>query len=122
MLIKATRVRTSAGAGPLARHLTCGDDNEEVQIVRGTVADLDDAVADAKRFSRLYALRHFIIAPQVPMDRAQFHHAAEALGREFGFEPDDTLIVEHKKARAVEGVADRHWHVVVPETDPSTGR
>ncbi len=106
----------------MARHLTDGGDNESVAVLRGTVADLHDAVDDAKRFNRVYALRHFIIAPQLAMDRAQFERAAQALGDEFGFDPALALVVEHQKARAVEGAADRHWHLVVPETDAATGR
>ena len=122
MLIKATRIRASAGAGALARHLTDADENEAVEIVQGAVADLTDAVADARRFSRTYALRHFIIAPQTDMNRGQFRHVVDMLGAEFGFDPATPLIVEHTKTRAVPGVAGRHWHVVVAETDPITGR
>ncbi|SFC50829.1 hypothetical protein SAMN04488059_10650 [Devosia psychrophila] len=40
MVIKAIRVRASTGAGVLARHLINGDDNESIEVVRGTVADL----------------------------------------------------------------------------------
>ena len=122
MLIKASRIRASAGAGALARHLKNGDDNESIVMVRGTIADLHDAVTDAKRFNRVYALRHFVIAPQIAMNRQQFERAAKALGDEFGFDPDMALVVEHQKARSVEGVADRHWHIVVAETDASTGK
>lgn len=122
MLIKATRIRTTTGATELARHLTQGDENEAIVVVRGTVADLHDAVADAKRFNRLYALRHFIIAPEIAMDRQQFERAARALGEEFGFDLDVALVVEHQKPRAIAGVSDRHWHLVVAETNPATGR
>lgn len=122
MLIKASRIRASSGAGSLVRHLTAGDENESIDIVRGTVADLHDAVADALRFNRTFALRHFVIAPEVPMRRDQFERAARNLGEEFGFDPDNAFVVEHKKARAMAGVADRHWHIVVPEIDPATGK
>jgi hypothetical protein len=122
VLIKATRLRASAGASALARHLASAEDNESVEIVQGTLADLADAVADARQFGRTYALRHFIIAPQVDMDRRQFHGVVEMLGDEFDFDPKAPLIVQHAKARAVVGVAGQHWHVVVPETDAATGR
>ena len=122
MLIKATRLRVSVGARALAQHLTNAEDNEAVEIVQGTLADLEDAVTDARQFGRTYAVRHFIIAPQVDMDRRQFHEVVTMLGAEFGFDPAFPLIVEHTKARALPGVAGQHWHVVVPETDPATGR
>lgn len=122
MLIKASRIRAAAGAGALARHLQNGDDNESIVIVQGTIADLHDAVTDAKRFNRVYALRHFVIAPEVAMTRQQFERAARALGDEFGFDPETALVIEHQKARSVESASDRHWHVVVAETDAATGR
>lgn len=121
MLIKATRIRATTGAKALARHLTQGEDNESITVLRGTIADLHDAVSDAKRFNRVYALRHFVIAPQVAMNSQQFERASQALGHEFGFDPARALVVEHQKARATENVTDRHWHIVVPETDPATG-
>lgn len=106
----------------MARHLTNADDNEAVEIVQGTLADLDDAVADARQFGRTYSVRHFIVAPQEDLDRRQFHEVVAMLGAEFGFDTALPLIVQHTKARAVRGVAGQHWHVVVPETDPTTGR
>lgn len=122
MLIKAIRIRASAGAGALARHLSDAEDNELVEVLRGVFTDLEDAVADARRFGRTYAVRHFIIAPQFEMQRDQFHEVVVMLGEEFEFEPSSCLIVQHTKARAVAGVAGRHWHVVVPETNPATGK
>lgn len=122
MLIKATRLRASAGSGALARHLTNGEDNEAVSVLQGALADLDDAVADARRFGRTYSLRHFIVAPQLDLDHLQFRKVVAMLASEFGFDPTTPLIVQHDKARAVEGVTCRHWHLVVPETDPATGQ
>lgn len=122
MLIKATRIRTSSGAGPLLRHLGNAEDNEEVIAVQGTEQDVRDAVADAKRFGRTYSLRHWIIAPEIAIENDQFRDSAQAIADEFGFDIKVAFIVEHQKARAIDGVADRHWHVVVPEVDPVSGR
>jgi hypothetical protein len=122
VLIKATRIRSSAGADALVRHLANADDNESIAVLQGLEADLHDAVADARRFGRAYALRHFIIAPELDIDREQLRTALEMLAEEFGFNPQRPLVVEHAKKRAVEGVSGRHWHIVVPEVDPASGR
>lgn len=106
----------------MARHLLNGDDNEAVTVIHGTVADLHDAVADAKRFNRTHALRHFIIAPEIAMGRDGFEQSVTLLAGEFGFDPQAALIVEHCKPRAIENVADRHWHIVVAEVDAATGK
>ena len=122
MLIKATRVRTSSGSARLANHLHRGDDNEEVISVRGEIRDLEDAVEDARRFGRVYALRHFVIAPAEPTTHEQFEQVVALLGQEFGFDSERVLIREHRKARADGTSFDRHWHCVVAEVDPATGR
>lgn len=122
MLIKATRIRAVSGADALARHLLHGDDNEETVVLRGSVGDLHDAVDDARRYGRVYALRHFVVAPAIPLDRSQLEQAVQALGTEFGFDPALVLVVEHQKARAVAHAADRHWHIVAAETHAATGR
>ncbi|MCS6757874.1 MAG: hypothetical protein MO852_01235 [Candidatus Devosia euplotis] len=59
-------------------------------------------MTNAKRFSRLYALRHFFIAPELALDRQQFERAARVLGEEFGFDPAIALVVEHQRLRTVE--------------------
>ncbi|ODT70915.1 MAG: hypothetical protein ABS75_10885 [Pelagibacterium sp. SCN 63-23] len=122
MVIKAVRIRTKSGAGPLARHLLDADDNEAVAMIQGSIADLKDAVDDARRFARTHALRHFIISPALPLDRDQFQQAAETLAAEFGFDVSTALIVEHRKSRAAPDAANTHWHVVVPEVDGATGK
>lgn len=122
MLIKASRIRTSSGAGPLLRHLSNAEDNDDVVTIQGTAQDMRDAVADARRFGRTYSLRHWIIAPEIGIETDQFRDSAQAIADEFGFDIDAAFIVEHKKKRAVDGVADRHWHVVVAEVDPISGR
>lgn len=121
MVIKATRIRTSSGAGPLLRHLVDGTDNEAITIVGGTMADMRDCVDEARRFGRSYCLRHFIIAPAQDMTRQQFKRAVDMLATEFGFDAKHVLIVEHEKPRAVAEASSGHWHVVVPEVD-SSGR
>jgi hypothetical protein len=122
MVIKAVRIRTKSGAGPLVRHLLNADDNEAVAVVQGNVADLKDAVEDAKRFARIHALRHFIISPALTLNRDQFHRAAATLATEFGFDLSTALIVEHRKSRSDSEATDTHWHLVVAEVDGSTGK
>lgn len=122
MLIKSSRIRTASGAAPLLRHLGNAEDNEQVIAVQGTGQDLRDAVADAKRFGRTYCLRHWIIAPQIAIDTDKFRQCAQAITDEFGFDINAAFIVEHQKTRAVDNAAKRHWHVVVPEVDPISGR
>lgn len=122
MIIKSTRIRTSAGCRRLAAHLENGEENERVSRERGTVRDLEDCVTDARRFGRTYALRHFIVAPEQPLTTAQFGQILQMLADEFGFPVDRSVVYRHWKDRADARAFDQHLHIVVPEVDPISGR
>jgi len=122
MIIKGERVSSSRTVGPLVAHLLHGEENDAVAVLQGTVADIESAFADARAFDRKFALRHFIISPAVETSRADAVWVLGLLGREFGFDPAHATIVEHAKPRAVETAFGTHWHALVAEQDPSTGR
>jgi hypothetical protein len=122
MLLKSSRIRTTSGAGALLAHLRNREDNAAVSIVQGAAVDLNDAVEDARRFGRTYALRHWIVAPEKVLTRDQFQQCLVRLAEEFEFEATTAFVVEHQKSRAAADAHDRHWHVVVAEVDPASGR
>ena len=47
---------------------------------------------------------------------------AKALAKEFSFDPSRSVVVEHRKRRATSDATDTHWHLLVGEVDPATGR
>ena len=122
MIIKSIRTRTATGVGKLIQHVLHGDENERVQVLHGTEADVRDMHNDAKSHGSTYAVRHWIISPRVPITRQQLLAVVKQLGAEFEFEPRQSVIVEHKKIRALADAADIHWHLIIGETDPATGR
>lgn len=115
MIIQATRISTKSGPGALVAHVFNGDDNEEINVLRGSPDNVSSMFRTAKKDT--YSVRHFIISPSVLAERNVCKDAVKALADEFGFHLDDAVIVEHKKKRATGG-ADRHWHVMVPERVP----
>jgi hypothetical protein len=120
VIIKTKRVRTRGGGlKRLLDHLLTGDENEEIKILRGTVADLTDAVADARKIGSEYALRHFIVAPSRELTDKQFLLSAGLLGSEYKFNPADTFIVRHQKAHVDPALFDGHVHILVREVDPT---
>ncbi|WP_372623858.1 hypothetical protein [Falsiroseomonas sp.] len=76
-----------------------------------------------------YAIRHFHISPGEPTTDAEAGAVVSALAAEFGFDPEGAVLVRHQKPRrthhdpylGTQGY-DRHWHLMVPEIDPVTGR
>ncbi|WP_146165090.1 relaxase/mobilization nuclease domain-containing protein [Mycoplana dimorpha] len=122
MIIKGMRFRSRSTITRLIRHLQCAGDNEAVCFLRGTAADIRDMHADAVAHKATYSVRHWVVAPHEAMDRQQMLEVLEMLAREFKFEPTRAVVVEHRKARSTGDAADVHWHILVGEIDPITGR
>ncbi|MDF2094953.1 LPD7 domain-containing protein [Aquibaculum arenosum] len=121
MIIKSTRIRAESGPKAVATHVLRGKDNERVTRLSGAEPLLADAVADARAWQRRYALRHFSVNPDAPLERREAVAVFQALAEEFGFDLERCLIVEHNKPRARDTGFGRHWHLLVPEVDPLTG-
>lgn len=124
MIIKRKRIRARGPAFKRAlNHVMFGDDNDEVELVCGNLADLDDARADALRLGREYAIREFIVAPECEISVEQRVEIVAMLGEEFEFNPKHVVCWRHKKERATgEEATDQHFHFWVREVDAVTGR
>lgn len=122
MIIKGIRLRSSSSISRTIRHLENGNENDAVDYVAGTAADIRDMHRDAVSIGSRYAVRHWIIAPHQSMTRAQMTKMVGAIAKEFAFDPARAVIVEHRKKRSTDDAVDVHWHVLVGEVDPITGR
>lgn len=122
MIIKSVRLRSSSGIGRTIRHLENGDENDAVDFVAGTPADIRDMHRDAASIGSRYAVRHWIIAPHESTTRQQAMKMVGAIAQEFAFDPARAVVVEHRKKRSTDDAVDVHWHVLVGEVDPTTGR
>ena len=122
MILKAHRVSTRQGIKRLLRHLVHGDENESVAFIQGTEADVSDMHADARANESKFCVRHWIISPYESMSNDQVRSLLRKLAGEFGFDISAAVVVEHQKPRATAGAFDRHWHVLVGEVDPISGR
>lgn len=122
VIIKALRIRTTYGIGRIINHLQNADQNEQVSFLRGTPADVKDMHRDAVARGTAFSVRHWIVAPHEPTTRPQMRQVLEMLASEFGFEAGRAVVVEHRKKRSAADAFDVHWHVLVGEVDPATGR
>ncbi|MDW5315084.1 hypothetical protein [Rhizobium sp. PL01] len=122
MIVKGIRLRSSSGVGRTVRHLQNGDDNDAVHFVNGTPEDIRDMHRDAISAGSKYAVRHWIIAPHRLTTREQMGAVLGHLAKEFAFDPGRAVVVEHQKRRVTADATDIHWHVLVGEVDPATGR
>lgn len=123
MIIKSKRIRARGSALKRAlAHICNSEDNDEVVLLRGNPADLDDARADALRFGKQYCVRHWIISPAQDITEEQLDELIERLALEFEFDPKRIVAWRHTKDRATENGCPRHFHLCAPEVDPISGR
>lgn len=122
MIIKSLRVSTEQGARRLVRHLYVGDENDNIRNVQGTPADVADMHDDARERGKPYCIRHWIVSLAESTTERQFWQLVAELAKEFGFEPQNSVIIEHAKPRAIPDAFGVHWHVLAAEVDPVSGR
>lgn len=123
MIIKSKRIRARGPALKRAlQHIQDGEDNDEVVLLRGNLADLEDARSDALQFGRQYCLRHWIASPSEVITPEQLDDLIQRLAVEFGFDTQRICVWRHTKTRAAENGCPHHFHILVPEVDPITGR
>lgn len=122
MILKSTRISTSSGAGGVGGHVLSGAGNESIEVLEGSPDDLNDMVADARDVGAKYCIRHVVISPKEAMTREQAEAVAAQWRAEFQTGDRPWMLVEHKKKRADGTGHDRHWHMLVGEVSPSTGR
>ncbi|MBB2904350.1 hypothetical protein FHR76_000694 [Rhizobium sp. RAS22] len=122
MIIKAIRYRTKSSVNRLISHLQNGDDNDVVEFLSGTATDVADMHHDALTSRSKYSIRHWIIAPHEATSRTQMREVLGMIAGEFGFDPERAVIIEHQKPRATLDAHFTHWHVLVGEIDPASGK
>lgn len=93
-----------------------------VEFVSGTAADITDMHLDASAKRSTYAIRHFIVAPHEATTRQQMQQVVAMIAKEFEFDAARAVIVEHKKKRTTADAYGAHWHVLVGEIDPASGK
>lgn len=121
MIIQAERISAASGAGDVGDHVFAGPANEEIIVLQGDRQDLDDMVTDARAAGAQYGFRHYKLSSKEDMTREEAMAAGQALAREFGFDFDRCIMVEHAKKRATEACG-RHWHLLAPEYDVARDR
>lgn len=120
MIVKSYHIPTSDSLSRTRAHLFRGEENEAVHVLRGTEADLQDFRQPALAVGCAYAIRHFILAPELELTELQYLAVVDDLAKEFGFDSALCVAILHRKPRRTEA-SRSHLHVLVPEVDPVAG-
>lgn len=121
MILGGSRIATVSGHQAVANHVLRGRENQEIHLLQGSELDLADMVSDARDHRAKYSIRHLHLDPDEPLTREQMFEVLRMTAAEFGFEASTVVVVEHCKPRAKFGY-DHHWHWLIPEVNPVSGR
>ncbi|QQX90333.1 hypothetical protein IGS75_08985 [Gluconobacter sphaericus] len=121
MILKTSRIKTASGPHALTRHLFHGKGNEEIVCVQGSKAALAMMMQDAQAAGRTYGIRHLVISPEKATGRTQALDVLHLHGAEFGYDPEEATLIEHRKHRQDGQGFEVHWHAAIPEMKPDGG-
>ena len=121
MIIKSYRLRAKWSLRAFKRHVFRGRENETIAVLRGSEGDLDFYQRTARTAGRTHGIRHVIVASDEEIGAERLLQVADMLAKEFGFDPQITVCVLHRKTRK-DGQKVAHLHLMVPETDPVSGK
>lgn len=119
MIIKTDLNKTSGGSRQLIHHLfEKPEDNETITTVQGSPRDIQDFFRYANSINGDDAVVHikFSPDPDEEMNTSHWGKGLLELAEEFGFNPYNATIVEHKKKGRV------HRHIVASAWDMKTGK
>lgn len=122
MIIKSTNITTSSKSGKIVHHLIGKvDENDSIETLWGSRADVDDAFTNSELANRKYGVKHFIISNLEEMTDEQFLQTIDALGQEFGFTRDNIklAVIHGKDHHHGDG---RHCHFLAETINPENGR
>lgn len=122
MIIKSTNITTSSKSGKIVHHLIGKvDENDSIETLWGSRADVDDAFTNAELSNRKFGVKHFIISNLEEMTDEQFLQTIDALGQEFGFTRDNIklAVIHGKDHHHGDG---RHCHFLAETINPENGR
>lgn len=96
MIIKSTNITTSSKSGKIVHHLIGKfDENDRIQTLWGSRADVDDSFVNAELNNRKYGVKHFIISNLEEMTDEQFLQTIDAIGQEFGFNRNKPILFDY---------------------------
>ncbi len=125
-ILKSIRVPTGK-TGAIATYFDSPGENEESRWLAGCKADIQAMGQMSKLCRNAFGVRHIIMSPGQEMSHEDLDMHIDEICSEYRVSDaakEMICVVEHKKQRQ-EGQGagyERHYHIALPETDPSTGR
>lgn len=124
MIIKSSRVLSHDGRA-IARYFEDQGENECVSWMLGEGADVELMALMARLKGKLFGVRHFVIAPELPLLTSDLSAALSEIANEYDISRisfGQACLVRHRKRKTGAGGCDTHFHLAVPEWNLRLGR
>lgn len=124
MIIKSSRVLPHDGR-EIAQYFEDQGENECVSWLLGEGADVELMALTARLGGKLFGVRHFVIAPELPLSTSDLSTVLSEIANEYNVSRisfGQACLVRHRKPETGAGGCDTHFHLAVPEWDLRWGR
>ncbi len=116
MIIKSHGIRSGSGSNTVAYVQATGQ-NEAVELLQGDPEALEVADEFATLAGHKNGLIHITISPAEPLTPGQLSQAIATINEEFGFSPEDPILLTRHESRRSNGKMMDHFHYVRPAAD-----
>lgn len=121
MIIGFHSIQSSSGFKKTSSHIFHGEKNENIVVKNGNEETLKDMFQDSQTHNHKFFCLHTTISPQKDMSDEQLKNVVKNICNEFKRNTEDCILIEHQKERSDKTTSNKHYHLILPYTNPETG-
>lgn len=122
MIIKGHGISSTSNISKFNDYLFKNEKNEEINKLQGSEEDIKNMFSDAKNAEHKNGCRHFMFSSKEELSQEQALKIAHDISKEYGQDPKKSVIINHTKTRTTSDSDKNHYHIILPNTDESTGK
>ncbi|MGV4877197.1 hypothetical protein [Acetobacter indonesiensis] len=123
MIVESNPMSSDSSAKEIFSYISENSKNEDVQLLGGSLQDVENALVDAEQFNRKNGIRHFQISSKESLTDEQFKEMIERVKTEFDIADDDIVFSAiHTFKRSDPNADPRHAHLGVRLVNPENGK
>ncbi|NHO32586.1 hypothetical protein [Acetobacter fallax] len=123
MIVESNPMSSDSSAKEIFSYISENSKNEDVQLLGGSLQDVENALVDAEQFNRKNGIRHFQISSKESLTDEQFKEMIERVKAEFHISDDDIVFSAiHTFKRSDPNADPRHAHLGVRLVNPENGK
>ena len=123
MIVESNPMSSDSSAKEIFSYISENSKNEDVQLLAGSLQDVENALVDAEQFNRKNGIRHFQISSKESLTDEQFLDMIDRVKTEFDIADDDVVFSAiHTFKRSDPNADKRHAHFGIRIVNPENGK